>query len=313
MTWMFDGPHLDEVAVIERADAVLRSRPTGYLSSPELREATMVHGVDLATAMAYRAFLSDGRNAEFLARFERLPVSAAQARTGAPRIAIVPSMYYRERLELGGDGQLIASIARRFGAQVDIIPVGSLAGIEANADIIASFLRQWNEPGWIVTLSKGSADLKRALIRQPLLAEHLRGWVNVGGMPGGTPLADPRPGRPIAHALLQGWLLLRGADASMLGEMGREHAFSRDALALPDRFEVINLVPMPLSFHLRKPVDKSARYLATFGPNDGYVLLEDAVVPGRVVPIWGADHYLRTPALCDTLYRAVRHMLLDDP
>nr|MBA3939050.1 hypothetical protein [Planctomycetota bacterium] len=63
----------------------------------------------------------------------------------------------------------------------------------------------------------------------------------------------------------------------------------------------------PLACHLRRPVARSAAWLARSGPNDGYVLLEDAcIAPGHLVPLWGADHYLRTPELPPLLYRLLR-------
>ena len=41
-------------------------------------------------------------------------------------------------------------------------------------------------------------------------------------------------------------------------------------------------------------VRRGYRRLSPLGPNDGTVLLEDVfALPGRVYPVWGADHYLR--------------------
>lgn len=307
MSWLFSGPHRDEVALLADADRLLTGRPPGRLGRDELRAATAAHGCDLATAMACRAAQGEPANAAFLAALAALPLTADAQVGRGQRLLLVPTMYHRERPELGGDGRLIAEIAARLGFTVETAAVASLGAIAPNAAVLADHLRGWARPGWVVSLSKGTADLKRALLVEPGLAARVAGWISLAGMPGGTPLADPRPGRPIAHALLGAWLRLRGADGGMLPEMGREHAFSRAALALPAGLPTVDVVPMPLACHLRRPVARSAAWLARSGPNDGYVLLEDAcIAPGHLVPLWGADHYLRTPELPPLLYRLLR-------
>jgi hypothetical protein len=50
------------------------------------------------------------------------------------------------------------------------------------------------------------------------------------------------------------------------------------------------------------------RLLAAFGPNDGFTPLVDAFdYPGRIYPIWGADHLMRLPDLAGVIYRII-HM-----
>ena len=310
MSWIFSQPPLDDVALQAQAMQLLNGRPPTYLSGEELRTATTTHGVDLATAMAWQAFRAEPTNAAFLATIANLPVAELPAVPPGQGILIVPTMYHRERPELGGDGTLIANIARRLGAEVETISVASLGGIDSNAVIVARHLLASSKRRWLISLSKGTADVKRALIQRPDLAERIAGWISIAGMPNGTPLAGRGSGQPIPHTLLLTWLRLRGAQPGMLAEMGREHPFSRARLELPPTLPVINVVPMPARAHLRKPVDRSAAWLGRMGPNDGYVLLEDALVlPGMVCPLWGADHYLRVPELAPLLYRLLRQVL----
>jgi hypothetical protein len=308
MAFIFSRPYEDDVLFEEKAVELLAGRAPAFPSPDELRDNTARFGCDVATVMARRCIVEEPANQQFLSAVEKIPAAVSRG-TKNIRLLIVPTMYHRERPELGGDGRLVAGIAARFGIPVQTIQTVSLGRIEENADVIARALEvRDNTATWIVTMSKGSADLKRALIRHPHLAGRLAGWINIAGMPGGTMIADPRPGRPIGYALLQGWLLLRGASAGMLAEMGRAHAYSRAPLQLPSSVEVINVLPMPLFGHLRKPVDKAGAYLADFGPNDGFVLLEDALIlPGKICPVWGADHYLRVPELVPLLYRLIAY------
>lgn len=303
MAWIFSTSPVDEIALLAEADRLLGGEPVACLDGAALRRATTSHGVDLATAMAYRAFHRDPVNGAFLARLAASPTTADERLGGGRPLLVVPTMYYRERPELGGDGGLVAGIGARFGLRVETAATVSLGSIADNAAILAAHLRTWTTRGWVVTLSKGTADLKRALVAEPALAERMLGWISLAGMPGGTPLAEAKPGRPISHALLGAWLRLRGADAAMLPEMGATHAYSRAHLRLPTDLPVVSVVGMPLASHLRAPVGRSAASLGREGPNDGYVLLEHACLPGLVAPLWGADHYLRTPDLAPLLYR----------
>jgi hypothetical protein len=46
------------------------------------------------------------------------------------------------------------------------------------------------------------------------------------------------------------------------------------------------------------------RLLKTFGPNDGLTPLRDCFdYPGRIYPVWGADHFMRIPDLTALLYK----------
>ncbi len=306
MTWIFAAPQGDEVALLENAETLLSGRPPGFLSGEELVTFTKTHGSDLATAMALHAIRTAPDNRGYLNRLGAIPLQSTALSATALPLVIVPTMYHRERPELGGDGALIRSIATRLGVRCGTIPTPSLGDISGNALVIIDHLERMSGPAWFISISKGTADLKRALILRPDLINRMAGWISLAGMPGGSLLAIRRPGQPIAHAMIEGWLRLRGARPSMLKEMSPDHSFSLDRLVLPGQLPVINLVPMPMSFHLRKPVDRSARYLAQTGPNDGYVLLAHALLPGRVVPLFAADHYLRVPELTPLLYRLLR-------
>jgi hypothetical protein len=306
MTWIFSAPQLDEVELFVAAQRLVPGRLPGFMSAAELRAVTIAHGVDLATALAERVIRSDPTNARFLARCAGCPeVADAGLARGVP-LALIPTMYHRERPELGGDGRLVAEIAQRLGFVPQQLAVDSLGTISGNADQLIAQLATWTRPRWVVSISKGTADLKQALIRRPDLAERVAGWISLAGMPGGTPLAGGRGGGPLSRAMIEGWLRLRGARSGMLAEMSDTHPFSLTPAVLPPSGAVINVVPLPLACHLRKPVDRSYASLAVDGPNDGYVPLAASVLPGAIVPLWGADHYLRVPELVTTLYRLLR-------
>ena len=48
------------------------------------------------------------------------------------------------------------------------------------------------------------------------------------------------------------------------------------------------------------------------GPNDGIIPLTECLAyPGRLVPVWGADHFMRTPDLARLIYRLARYVAVD--
>jgi hypothetical protein len=59
---------------------------------------------------------------------------------------------------------------------------------------------------------------------------------------------------------------------------------------------VIHILGFPLRRHLAHPwAPRAYERLAPLGPNDGggFLLGEVAQLPGTVLPVWGADHYLQ--------------------
>ncbi|EMJ85489.1 hypothetical protein LEP1GSC196_0221 [Leptospira meyeri serovar Semaranga str. Veldrot Semarang 173] len=66
----------------------------------------------------------------------------------------------------------------------------------------------------------------------------------------------------------------------------------------------ITLLPIPLPSHMQGNILKKHRILSEYGPNDGYGLLTDSILPeSYIIPAWGTDHYFRTPMLSEILYK----------
>lgn len=293
MKFLFACPPVDEEAI--RLDV------KSYVDSSGINKDTLhkIHdemGVEYSSVYIREAISHNSANKVFLEEIE-----AAEAVADATfEIAVIPTMFYKQHPEIGGSGELFVNIARRMGISCEIIPVKSLGSISENAEIISSSLesRQSQKPLWILSMSKGTADLKCALLNNHKIRKSVNGILNVSGMQGGTHLTVGRKGRRMGHVLMKSWLKLRGASSSMLREMHKSHEYSVRELKLDDHIEVINVFGLPLLSHLRKPLLNSYEYLSKFGPNDGYILTEDALLPGdRNILFWGADHYLRVPEM----------------
>jgi hypothetical protein len=75
---------------------------------------------------------------------------------------------------------------------------------------------------------------------------------------------------------------------------------------------VINLIGVPLHAHVQqRSLFKRYGWMQALGPNDGMALLPDLLVePGDTYPLWGADHYFRTPQVSPLFYRVFRTVRL---
>ena len=119
------------------------------------------------------------------------------ARTLAPRhrpptLVIVPTMFFREHPELGGDGALIAQVAERVGVPTLRAPVLSLGSVAENTARLLEALSKVEGPFWVATLSKGGLEMKEALRTAGGgdVFSRLRGWVNISGALGGSRIVD---------------------------------------------------------------------------------------------------------------------------
>ena len=300
----FAGPQVDEVALRERVRPHVSGLDGALPAREELRRVTAAEGIDFATAWLHEAILASAHG-EAARRIERQPlVSAVRSRA---RVVVVPTLFWREHPEIGGDGRLVTEIARRLGLAAEVADTLSLAGVEENAGRLLDTLARASGDVWVVTLSKGALELKRAfaLGRGGPAIARVRAWVNISGVLGGSPLVD-RADRTLPQRLFfRAYLGLRGGCGAALFDMGRESAAARATLDVPSGVEVLSVVPLPLPCHLPRAMIRPHRRLAAEGPNDGFVAFWDAVAPGTILPVWGCDHYLRTPALSAIVYRVL--------
>ena len=301
-TWMFAQAPIDETALFAAAAPLAAALPGARPDAACMATWTRDHGIDTASAAAVLALRAEPATAALRQRMQAAP-AGTRPESVRFHLRIVPAMFHRERPELGGDGGLAMSIAERLGVPAALVPVRSLGTVDANAAIIRDHLRAEPEPVIWLTHSKATPDTVAALVAEPALAQRIALWISVGGSPGGSLWMEPGIGSPLAHLVRRIWLRVRGGDAGLLE--GLRPSVARPRLARLPPVPAISLVAVPARHHLRRPVDRSFAQLAEHGPNDGFVLLADACLPGPVVPLWGADHFLRTHDVPPALDRLI--------
>lgn len=289
----------DDIAVKEVAEKF-----SDRVGTPEaVAEITREHGVEIATAALYHYFRNH-RDKAFNADIESLPASRFTA-TRKIKLLIVPGLFYEEHPELGGDGSLVAEVAARNGFEVERIRTRSRGSIQRNILLLEKHLSQESHPEvWLVSFSRGSAEVRSYLQSTDRLPPNLRGWINVSGIVAGTALADDKLSSPLKRLWYRMLCACARIDYTLLEELCSRHALWQKDLHLPAAFHVIHVAGFPLAGHVHARLYGKHRILSKTGPNDGVTSLSDFLgFPGSVYPVWGGDHFSRFSNVSSYVYR----------
>ncbi len=187
-----------------------------------------------------------------------------------------------------------------MGIAAERIPTEENASVERSAAIIADEIRRrrGDERRYILaSASKAGAEVALALSTLgPGDSAPVAAWVNIGGVLGGSPLADEALGAPRCWGALAlfGW---RKGGLDGLRSMATARRRERLAgVALPDHVLAVNYVPLPLSGNLTAPARGGYESMRNLGPNDGLALTVDEIHPGGATIVEaGLDHFMAVP------------------
>ena len=297
---------LDSVALAHEAEELLEQH--WPLTAKELLALAGPDRADLATMLLLRACYR-GENGAFMEQVESLPRNLAPLATPI-RLLIVPAFLFAEHPELAIDGALIKDIADRLGAETEIVPIDSRGVSKANGRVLAGYLqRPSDKPTWMLSISKGTSDARAALHQLSGWPEHLKGWVDVCGIYSGTPIADWWTEEMVKRWLLKAFCGFNNLPFDTLLEMRRDAPIWQSPVVPPASDRLVHVLGFPPPWCVEPRMERNyRRLLATDGPNDGLTPLVNAFdYPGRLVPVWGADHFMRLPDLAGLIYRTI-HM-----
>lgn len=303
---LFEAPPRDEVALAEQARALL-----GGLGSPpgasQILEISRRSSPDLAASAWYEG-LMQSVHGEFARRLERYPPDRVARSCNRVRLLVLPGMFYREHPEVGADGALAIEIAGRFGFDAEKVQTVSTGSVARNARILHERIDGDAEDDiWLISISKGGSDVRHYLQEYPP-NPGIRGWIDVAGIPAGAPLADRKLATPLRRVFTRALCGLFGVEYRALAEMRTDHPYWRRE-NWPAQLEMVHVVPVPLASHIQAKLRPHYRRLLALGPNDGFVPLTDVQkLPGVIYPVWGSDHFLRTPKLSPLLYRLCNYI-----
>lgn len=294
-------PDVIDHPTIDSAAGIYRERLHGTLD-PDIvrnvvREVNRSHGTDVATALLYLHFYDRlGENMECHHQCESKPWM----------IAIVPGAFYKEHPEIGGDGREIESLALTNRWRCKTIATDSLGTLKSNSDTIIRFLDDHcnNHQILLASLSKGTTDVIAAASREPTVAEKLSGLISISGVPHGTMMADWLLDRWRLRPVTRLMCWKHGADKQAVHDL--RHC-RNSAFDLFRKIPCFHIAGFPLKRHLSNWRSRLwHRRFCPIGPNDSVVLLEDLLdVPGIILPIWGADHYLKSQWNIPNLFECI--------
>jgi hypothetical protein len=241
-------------------------------------------------------------------QFTRL--KALNAKGGsAPRpterylVLFVPGMHYKSFPQTGADFAKPRQILTQMGLGNALLETDENGTVEGNAQLIAENIRKRSRGSAniiLVSASKSGPETAQALgeVLSAHETEHIKAWINIGGLLQGTYLADWAlrwPKRWFVQLLFafKGWDVQSAR--SITTPRSRER-FCRSRI--PKHILVINYIGIPLSGHITKRAKNNYRALRIHGPNDGLSLLSDEIVPDAITVVeLGLDHYYLSPEI----------------
>jgi hypothetical protein len=297
--------------LLRQARGSYAGHPFATLTPAVLAQVTREHGVDFATALWYDRVRSAEPHRAFIEAVEALDADAVLPPTFA-RLLLAPAAFWREYPQFGADGAAVLAVARGLGIDAEMIRTPSTGSVSENARAIRQALEKEADGSVILaSLSKGGADVRVALEQDPALTRKVRAWINVCGILHGSPLVDEMLDGPWWRRLaIRAFLARWRAGFGLIRELRHSPGAPLSARATaPAGVFVVNVVACPLSTHTAGAITKRHRTLGATGPNDGSTLLHDAIVDGGVIyPVWGADHYFRTPDAPVLIRRILLHL-----
>ncbi len=301
---------IDEYELFAEAKKILPKTKFEEIDNVFLKRITEEYGIEKATAFYYQKLLYQSKSSQFINKMKAKSIQLSKLHKIHKEVWIIPAGFYRDIPEFDGDGELIRKIGAHYGTQTKLIGTDPKGTIKNNALEIIAALEHTNAKNLIIfSISKGSADLRYALEQRPDLQRKIFAWVTIGGLLKNNPLADVLLEKNNFTKMLQKTVLqILGIPFDFITEFSTKSGLLNSPVNVTIKHQ-FTILPVPLPSHMLGNILNKYKILSQFGPNDGYTLLNDSILPGSLIlPAWGADHYFRTPLLSENLYKVFSHL-----
>jgi hypothetical protein len=270
------------------------------------------HSIDHATMALYQSLLNSQKYSPFIERINNQIIHQNKEKNNGIKWCLLPAMMYEDHPEVGGGGEHILSVAEDLGFEVERLNTGGKKGVIHNAKILKEWIdKNPNQKIGIVTMSKGSMEFRYAyhFLFSSENKKQVSYWLNFSGFPYGSALAD---------TMMNDWknkLYVKIArrvikmDKEVLIETRSDFKAWQTGLQIESHTKVFSFFPLPLTSHVQTSLMGRYKKLSQFGPNDGMAECYRAPYwDGEVYPLWGADHFCRTPAMVQVLYKLFSYL-----
>ena len=304
VTKLFAAPYVDEVKLFAVVDRDIAGLDLSGI------ERCIQEGGDMyrKTALMYRYV--ERKNTDFIQKVNKYDVSKTPE-DHTVKIIIVPGMFYKEHPDVGARGDIVCEIAEECGFQTSIVSTSSKGSIMHNIRLVKEAIQnEKHERIWLASFSKGSTEIRCALeqlIDSPEIKK-VKGWVSISGIPYGTPLATLKQKSLVSKAIWGVTSKTLGVDTIVSTELAHEGELA-NPMRIPSKIDIIHIAGFPIAPHLHPELIKFYKRLAPYGPNDGLTLLQDYKnIEGKVYPMWGLDHFLRTSTISTVIYKMCHYI-----
>lgn len=282
-------------------------RWSGELPSREaLAQIAREYSPDVATLLFLEALNARSDVRDLRVSYEReLAVVRHLGPEGTPPkppadllVLMVPGWFYVSHgHETNADFRIQRRLYEQWGIAHRLVPIDENGTVEANAQMIATAVRDASKHHrvFLVSASKSGAEVALALGRELSSVDAARvvGWLSIVGTVRGSPLADQALDSALCP-LIRAQLAFEGFDLAGLRSLRATNARTAfDGLRFPTSLRIFSLIAVPLSGQVSERASFTYGRLRELGPNDGLTLLADEMIPGSVpLVLPGADHYL---------------------
>lgn len=303
---------IDEIVLkndlLEKYPQILKEIPT----RDQILEIQKANSIDFASMALYQGILNSPRYSPFIDKISAQKIPDTKLDKLNCKWILLPAMVYEDFPEVGAGGEHIISAATQMGIQMERLPTGGKKGVIHNAKLIKAWVDENPSTEFgIASMSKGSLEFRYAYTY--LFSDgdraRLKYWVNFSGFFNGNALAD---------TFLNDWknklyteIVIRiiKLDKKAITESRSDFEAWKTPLVVEKHTKVFSLFPIPLSSHVQSSLMGRFKRLSCFGPNDGMAECYRAPYwDGEIYPLWGADHFCRTPEMIYTLYKLFSHI-----
>ena len=261
--------------------------------------------VDIAAALYYQRLLKYPSNKEFLYYIDtkeklynkKMPDYSSRGAL----FLMVPGMFYKDNTEVDASGKSMRELVKQIGLKEGVINVEQSGDVDRNAVIICNYLKDFKDTEVrgiiLVSASKGSGDIKRAIARcgkEPYF-NLVRGWFNIGGITKGSMIVDGIRNNFKNYIEARLYFLIKRYNwKGLMSIRHGDNAPLSSEVDIPSYMTVVSIVGIPLFRHVTPRARPYYEYLIRYGPSDGMVLLSDAYIPGGYIfPSFRNDHYFQ--------------------
>jgi len=257
---------------------------------------------------------------EDLSTKDRLIEVSEEVRTEKPSesvapFLIVPGAFYAEYPRHNADGSMISSQIQNLGYPSMVLDYPSFCSCEEGASIVYKYLQHYigNKVN-LVTISKSTLDVRYMLscFDCEKIQHKIASWTTVSGLYHGTHVVAEVLEKRFRRFLISSVFKFSNYSLASLSDLGKVRFY--ETLKLPvfvNSLPMFHIISFPdyskLSSRLSK---RSVLLMLKYGASDGGgILLESTLMlPGKIVPIRNADHYLKNVSMERIFLTIIKHI-----